>query len=108
MFSGAYEGVLAPPSFLESPMASPADVEQVQRLIARNQHVTDLTVEGVDPNPCDVCRFVLKMPAPRHAVVNGKTMHDVWAEMCEGCFREVGVGLGLGRGQVILYHVSAS
>ena len=36
------------------------------------------------------------------AVVDGKTVYGHWAYMCPRHFRTLGVGLGLGRGQVLV------
>lgn len=33
---------------------------------------------------------------------DGKTKMGPWASMCEPCFEEVGVGLGLGKGQLLI------
>lgn len=46
------------------------------------------------PKVCDVC----KMPF-------GDVMYDAntvygWANMCESCFNEMGIGLGVGLGQM--------
>ena len=43
--------------------------------------------------------------------VDGKTRMGPWANMCLPCFRKVGVGLGVGRGQryaMVVNHVSGS
>lgn len=37
------------------------------------------------------------------ATVDGKTKMGPWANMCERCHHEVGVGLGLGKGQRLIY-----
>ena len=36
---------------------------------------------------------------PKRATVDGKTQMGPWAYMCDRHFEELGVGLGLGRGQ---------
>lgn len=36
------------------------------------------------------------------ATVDGKTVDGPWAYMCPRCFLKFGVGLGLGRGQVLV------
>ena len=33
---------------------------------------------------------------------DGNTKLGPWGNMCEGCFRKYGVGLGLGRGQELV------
>ena len=43
--------------------------------------------------------------------VDGKTRMGPWANMCMPCYRKVGVGLGMGRGQryaMVVNHVSGS
>ena len=48
---------------------------------------------------CDICdRPDLDI------IVDGKTIHGPWAWMCVDCYREVGVGLGLGRGQLFIQY----
>lgn len=43
---------------------------------------------------CDFC------DAPLTKVrIDGRTRYGVWANMCERCHAEVGVGLGTGKGQ---------
>lgn len=41
---------------------------------------------------CDICGTL-------NAHYDGKTIMGAWAYMCSRCFKEVGVGLGVGRGQ---------
>ncbi len=43
---------------------------------------------------CDVCG--------KPAMYDAKTIHGPWAYLCQNCFKEVGVGLGLGKGQKII------
>lgn len=43
---------------------------------------------------CDFCG--------KTAGYDGKTTHGPWANMCEDCFGQHGVGLGLGRGQKLV------
>ncbi len=45
-------------------------------------------------NMCDIC----KVRPPKY---DGKTRMGPWAYMCEKCFKAYGVGLGLGKGQVL-------
>ena len=35
------------------------------------------------------------------AVYDGRTIFGPWAYLCEACFQIFGVGLGLGRGQIL-------
>lgn len=46
---------------------------------------------------CDFCTAT--------ATVDGKTKFGPWANMCDGCFKTNGVGLGVGKGQ--RYEVEA-
>lgn len=43
------------------------------------------------PN-CDVCE-------KDSARFDARTRFGYWANLCRGCFEEIGVGLGLGKGQ---------
>lgn len=43
---------------------------------------------------CDFCE--------KAAEVDGKTYNGMWAYMCEGHFKKLGFGLGLGKGQKIV------
>lgn len=49
---------------------------------------------------CDFCKPVRLIVAE----VDGKTTHGPWANMCEEHFERHGVGLGLGRGQRLIYQ----
>ena len=51
------------------------------------------------PN-CDFCGAA--------AHYDGKTKIGPWANMCENCFKKLGVGLGLGKGQKLVALVSAT
>lgn len=44
---------------------------------------------------CDFCHKVIS----DGTYVDGATTIGPWANMCEGCYRLYGVGLGTGRGQ---------
>jgi hypothetical protein len=58
------------------------------------------TTTVVDRIPdCDICKYAEKRVNPRPAVIDGKTIHGPWANMCASHFETHGVGLGLGRGQ---------
>jgi len=51
------------------------------------------TVAYVEKLPmCDFCQF-------REAAYDAKTKQGPWANMCELCFKEHGVGMGIGMGQ---------
>jgi len=49
---------------------------------------------GEPPAACDVCNAPIITE-----FVDGQTTMGPWANMCTGCHRKVGVGLGTGRGQ---------
>ena len=52
---------------------------------------------------CDICgRSFADSPEKDGEIVfiDGKTKSGSWANMCISCFRDNGVGLGIGRGQV--------
>ena len=51
-------------------------------------------VEVSKKDPCDFCQAV--------AEYDGKTKMGVWANMCGGCFKKYGVGLGTGKGQKLI------
>lgn len=44
---------------------------------------------------CDFCGALAKY--------DGKTITGPWANMCDDCFGEHGVGLGTGKGQKLIY-----
>lgn len=48
---------------------------------------------------CDICK---QRNHTRPAVVDGKTIHGPWANMCEDDFQAFGIGLGTGRGQRLI------
>jgi len=49
---------------------------------------------GTTPVKCDCCTR-----EPRKFFVDGKTRFGPWMIMCDECFSQFGVGLGLGKGQ---------
>jgi hypothetical protein len=49
---------------------------------------------GKSPEKCDICHGDIK-----DHFVDGKTKMGPWANMCEKCHRQHGVGLGEGKGQ---------
>ena len=51
--------------------------------------------QGQAPAKCDVCHRPIA-----ETFVDGKTRMGPWAIMCHVCFRDVGVGLGIGLGQI--------
>ncbi len=64
----------------------------------RNMNHSEVTVFGLLPT-CDICETV-------PARYDGATVLGPWAFMCPDCFVAEGVGLGLGRGQRLIQHVS--
>jgi hypothetical protein len=59
-----------------------------------------MTEVHVDEIPlCDFCKQVGR---DREAVYDGKTVFGPWADMCEEHFENLGVGLGVGRGQKLI------
>jgi hypothetical protein len=68
-----------------------------ERARTEGVRVSDSVVVSVIP-PCDFCDPVQNgRPVP--AVVDGKTTHGPWANMCQDHFDMIGVGLGTGKGQ---------
>jgi hypothetical protein len=49
---------------------------------------------GIPPKKCDICGTALK-----RFFIDGRTDTGAWANMCERCHKERGVGLGIGKGQ---------
>ena len=84
-------------------MATITEVTQVTRFREAGQEVRGLALFNAEVVPCDVCSNIRHLPtdAVQPAVVNGKTSFGgMGADMCLGCFRDCGIGLGIGRGQV--------
>lgn len=48
------------------------------------------------PKECDVCHG----PFNGGEMYDAKTIYGPWANMCFGCFNTIGVGLGVGMGQM--------
>lgn len=44
---------------------------------------------------CDICK-------EDDAKIDGKTKYGPWAFMCLGCYKTNGIGLGTGKGQLIM------
>ena len=64
--------------------------------------MTPQPVNDADDIPqCDIHLHVHRTPGVP-ATVDGATRSGRWAYMCEDCFREHGVGLGIGRGSRLL------
>jgi hypothetical protein len=56
--------------------------------------MTEKRWRGTPPERCDLCHRLLTW-----AFVDGKTQFGIWGIMCPECHIDVGVGLGVGRGQ---------
>jgi len=68
-------------------------------LQAEDEVETDLVSVVVDALPmCDIHKYDLGQPDVP-ATYDGKTKRGPWAYMCEECFADQGIGLGLGLGQ---------
>ena len=44
---------------------------------------------------CDICKAKLT-----GNTVDGKTIIGIWATMCEACHEKIGIGFGMGKGQM--------
>lgn len=55
--------------------------------------VTNL-LPTMDVSLCDIC-------ADFKAEYDAKTFRGPWAFMCKSCFEKFGVGLGMGKGQIL-------
>jgi hypothetical protein len=51
--------------------------------------------EGSAPIRCDMCNAKL-----RYIFIDGQTTMGSWGILCAKCFEDVGVGLGVGKGQL--------
>jgi hypothetical protein len=61
--------------------------------MAKNTHTT-VKVSEI-PN----CDFCLADHVTKKAYADGRTVYGYWANMCHSHFSQLGVGLGLGKGQ---------
>lgn len=61
--------------------------------------MSDRTRVTVRP-ACDIHRILKATTVP--AAVDGRTKSGRWANMCPACFTEHGVGLGTGKGQLLV------
>ena len=50
------------------------------------------------------CNFCTQKGIERTAYIDGKTTYGSWSYMCKKCFQEYGIGVGQGRGQLLLYN----
>lgn len=51
---------------------------------------------------CDIHKYDLKQEGVV-AHYDGKTKRGPWANMCGACFAKLGIGLGTGKGQQLIY-----
>jgi len=56
------------------------------------------------PRFCDFCRNEGNEGKETVARYDGRTVYGAWAYMCPAHFRKYGVGLGLGKGQRLVYQ----
>lgn len=50
---------------------------------------------GSKPDTCNICSQPFK-----NVFIDGRTRMGPWGLLCSGCHRTIGVGLGLGKGQL--------
>ena len=51
-----------------------------------------------DHRKCDFCQA--------SAIIDGKTNNGIWANMCLAHYLKHGIGIGIGKGQVIIWKSS--
>ena len=68
----------------------------------RNEATMSNTVYISHKPMCDIHKYMLN-DANVPAAYDGKTTDGRWANMCESCFEENGVGLGTGMGQKFIF-----
>ena len=51
---------------------------------------------------CDLCKNENPDYTPEKAQYDGKTRYGIWGYMCERHFQTDGIGLGLGKGQLLI------
>ncbi len=77
-------------------MATREQVQLALNLFERGKEVPGMVTRIAQPNDCNFCFRAT-------ALVDGKTVDGPWANMCAKCFMKYGVGLGVGRGQVLVW-----
>ena len=78
-------------------MASIAETQEALNIFERGEDSPGKMARiGRKPIPCDLCPNIV-------ALVDGATLEGPWAYLCAICFMRQGVGLGPGRGQVMLF-----
>lgn len=81
-------------------MASEEDMVTLYNILESKKIVSGWSAMAYEEPKCDIC------PARGtnyRAVVDGRMHNGAWAFMCKDHFRENGIGLGMGKGQVLLY-----
>jgi len=68
--------------------------KEERKLVERAKKIPNALVRVPTRPKCDFCSEL--------SIVDGKTRIGCWANMCLIHFRSFGVGLGLGKGQVLL------
>ncbi len=77
-------------------MATKEQVQEALNLHEQGMETPDMAVIISSIVPCDMCTNPV-------ALVDGKTKAGPWANMCASCFFRHGVGLGVGKGQVLIW-----
>jgi len=75
---------------------SKEQVREALNLFEQGLAVPDKAVLTAIRECCDLC------PNPI-SLVDGKTITGIWANMCTICFSKYGIGIGLGKGQVLIW-----
>ena len=76
-------------------MATKEDVQEAVNLWEKGEVVPGKATTIQNQISCDMCFTP--------AIVDGKTLGGNWANMCTKHFFKLGVGLGVGRGQVLIW-----
>lgn len=80
-------------------MATKEEVQKALTLFEKGKAVPGKAVLISKPKRCNLC------PNPV-ALVDGKTTFGAWANMCTPCFAKIGIGIGTGKGQVLLWKAN--
>ncbi len=80
-------------------MATKEQVQEALNLFEKGEAIPGKAVLLSEPSRCSLC------PNPV-ALVDGKTKYGPWGNMCIPCFAKNGIGLGVGRGQVLIWKTS--
>lgn len=77
-------------------MATAQDVQLAANIWEQGEIIPDKSVVIYFPAICDMCTHT--------AMVDGKTINGPWANLCLRHFNSHGVGLGAGKGQVLIWR----